>query len=169
MDRDDALDYPMLYEMALAENERLRTIIRDAAEALERGSTSAPVLELLRSSVQQQCDCKSEEDCDAPSAYRPGCVRYVQPVAPVQSAAASPLCMGLEMGEFKPCVMYSDELRITEVLLEDTATVWCPWGPYHGHAVDCGYAMDDGRLVGIKIWDDVRCRAADPKLQDETK
>jgi hypothetical protein len=49
-------------------------------------------------------------------------------------------------------------MQITEMILEDVPVVWRPWGPYKGHAVDCGYAMDDGRLVGIKIWDDVRRR-----------
>lgn len=65
---------------------------------------------------------------------------------------------GIELGEFKPCIIYNEELRLTEMILEDVTTVWKAWGPYKGHAVDCGYAMDDGRLVGIKIWDDVRTR-----------
>lgn len=59
--------------------------------------------------------------------------------------------------KFKPCVIYHDEIRMTELLLEDTAIVWRPWGLYKGHAVDCGYSFD-GRLVGIQIWDDVRTR-----------
>lgn len=59
---------------------------------------------------------------------------------------------------FKPGVFYNEELRLTEILLEDTHTVWNPWGPYKGHAVDIGYAGEDGRLVGVKIWDDVRER-----------
>lgn len=59
--------------------------------------------------------------------------------------------------KFKPCVFYNDDMKMTEIILEDTSIVWCPWGPYKGHAVDCGYSHD-GRLVGIKIWDDVRER-----------
>lgn len=62
--------------------------------------------------------------------------------------------------EFKPCIIYNDELRLTEMIMEDVLTVWQPYGTWicKGHFVDCGYAMDDGRLVGIKIWDDVRRR-----------
>lgn len=63
---------------------------------------------------------------------------------------------GIELSEFKPCVLYNDNLKVTEIILEDVACVWEPWGPYQAYAVDCGYAMDDGRLIGIKIWDDVR-------------
>lgn len=62
--------------------------------------------------------------------------------------------LGWRQRRFKPCVVYNPSLRITEMLLEDTTTVWHPWGPYQGHAVDVGYARD-GHLVGIKIWDDV--------------
>jgi hypothetical protein len=57
--------------------------------------------------------------------------------------------------KFKPGVFFNEELRLTEIVLEDTLIVWKPWGAYPGHAVDCGYDVD-GRLVGIKIWDDVR-------------
>lgn len=56
---------------------------------------------------------------------------------------------------FRPAVFYNEHLRLTEIILKDTMTVWYPWGPYQGHAVDCGYGPD-GKLVGIKIWDDVR-------------
>lgn len=66
---------------------------------------------------------------------------------------------GFELAEFKPCVFYVDGLKVTEMLLEDTCIVWVPWGPYTGHAVDCGYSTD-GRLVGMRIWDDVRTRPA---------
>lgn len=62
-----------------------------------------------------------------------------------------------DLAEFKPQVIYNPELRLTEMILEDASIVWCPWGPFKGHAVDCGYSPD-GRLVGIKIWDDVRTR-----------
>ena len=61
------------------------------------------------------------------------------------------------VARFKPCGVYNEHLRLTEIILEDTSIVWCPWGPYKGHAVDCGYSFD-GRLVGIQIWDDVRER-----------
>jgi len=59
---------------------------------------------------------------------------------------------------FQPRSIYNSELRLTAIILEDVPTVWCPWGPYQGHAVDVGYAMDDDRLVGIKVWDDIRTR-----------
>jgi hypothetical protein len=65
---------------------------------------------------------------------------------------------GVEIGEFKPCVLYYEDMRITEMLLREASIVWCPWGPYKGHAVYCGYDMATGELVGIKIWDDVRKR-----------
>lgn len=58
--------------------------------------------------------------------------------------------------KFKPGVFYNEHLKLTEIVLEDVSTVWIPWGPYKGHAVDCGFEMHDGRLVAIKIWDDVR-------------
>lgn len=59
--------------------------------------------------------------------------------------------------KFKPGVFYNEPMQLTEIVLEDTSIVWVPWGPYEGHAVDCGYAPD-GRLVGVQIWDDVRTR-----------
>jgi hypothetical protein len=65
---------------------------------------------------------------------------------------------GFALAEFKPCVFYVDGLKVTEILLEDTCTVWVPWGRAEwGHAVDCGYSTD-GRLIGMRIWDDVRTR-----------
>lgn len=57
--------------------------------------------------------------------------------------------------KFEPCVIYSGELNITEIVLEDTLIVWHPLAPEFGHFVDLGYSTD-GRLVGIKIWADVR-------------
>lgn len=66
--------------------------------------------------------------------------------------------LGWRRRRFKPCVIYNEHLRLTEMILEDTMTVWVPWGPYKGHAVDCGYD-GNGKLVGIKIWDDVRERS----------
>lgn len=61
----------------------------------------------------------------------------------------------LRRPKFKPGVFYNEDLRLTEIILKDCFTVWCPWGPYKGHAVDLGYDHN-GDLVGIKIWDDVR-------------
>ncbi len=62
--------------------------------------------------------------------------------------------LGRSWPPFKPCVIAYDELGLTEMILEDTMIVWRPWGPYRGHAVDLGYNIE-GRLVGIKIWDNV--------------
>lgn len=64
----------------------------------------------------------------------------------------------IELPEFEPCVLYVDGIKATQMLLEDVVTVWVPWGPYKGYAVDIGYAVDDSRIVGITIWDDVRKR-----------
>lgn len=63
---------------------------------------------------------------------------------------------GLQLGEFKPCVMQYDEIGRTEIILEDTLIVWRPWGP-PGHCVDLGYA-EDGRLVAMAVWDRVATR-----------
>ena len=58
---------------------------------------------------------------------------------------------------FEPDVYYNEPGNLTEVILKDCLTVWQPWGPYKGHAVDLGYDEND-RLVGIRIWDNVRTR-----------
>lgn len=63
------------------------------------------------------------------------------------------------LGDFKPGVFYNEELRLTQMMLKDTFIVWCPWGPYKGHAVDIGFD-ENGEIVGITIWDDVRTRDA---------
>lgn len=62
--------------------------------------------------------------------------------------------------KFKPCVVYNDHMNLTEMVLEDVPTVWTLWRctSHMGHTVDLGYAMDDGRLVAVRIWDDVRRR-----------
>lgn len=60
---------------------------------------------------------------------------------------------------FRPRVVQYDEVGATEMMLEDTLIIWQPWGPYKGHAVDLGYT-EDGKLVGIKIWDRVAERTA---------
>jgi hypothetical protein len=56
-------------------------------------------------------------------------------------------------------VMYDSNMRVTSIAIRDTLIVWCPWGPYEGHAVDLGYDRN-GELVGVQIWDDVRRRKA---------
>ena len=70
------------------------------------------------------------------------------------------LLAGQVLGEFKPCVVYIERMKVTHILLEDVPTVWCPWRGTAGmgHAVDLGYHAETGNLVGIKIWDDVRKR-----------
>lgn len=64
-----------------------------------------------------------------------------------------------ETASFKPGVFYNDDLKLTEILLEDTWVAWHPWGSefIKGHAIDCGY-NESGDLVGMKVWDDVRKR-----------
>ncbi len=59
--------------------------------------------------------------------------------------------------EFKPCVIENEDLRITEMVLEDCLTIWQPWGPDIGF-VDLGYKTS-GELVGIKVWDTVALSA----------
>jgi hypothetical protein len=62
------------------------------------------------------------------------------------------------MEEFSAGVFYNGDLRLTEMVLEDTMIVWHQWQPPgmpEGHVVDLGY-NEAGDLVGIKIWDDVR-------------
>ena len=46
---------------------------------------------------------------------------------------------------------------VTELMLEDVPTVYCPLPVGPGHCVDLGYDFD-GRLVAIKIWADVTTR-----------
>lgn len=68
--------------------------------------------------------------------------------------------------KFRPRVFYCENLKLTEIILEDTNIVWCPWGPYDGHAVDLGYTFDN-KLVGVRIWDDVRNRPERSKATKE--
>lgn len=56
---------------------------------------------------------------------------------------------------FKPGVFYHREDRITEILLRDCFTVWCPLAGTTAHFVDLGYDAE-GDLVGIRVWGDVR-------------
>jgi len=76
------------------------------------------------------------------------------------------LLPGVALREFKPCVVYYEGIRATEMLIEDCSIVWCPWGP-PGHAVDLGYS-NDGRLVGIRIWDDVYERKLHPTADENS-
>lgn len=57
--------------------------------------------------------------------------------------------------KFKPGVFYHEEDKITEIILKDCFTVWCPLARNTGHFVDLGYDQE-GDLVGIRIWGDVR-------------
>ena len=61
----------------------------------------------------------------------------------------------LLIGEFVPCVIFHEEAQVTEILLEDTCTVWCSLTSDQG--VELGYASD-GRLIGVKFWADVTTR-----------
>lgn len=58
-----------------------------------------------------------------------------------------------EIEEFKPCVIETPEIGLTEMILEDCFVVWKPFGP-KGHFLDLGYDLD-GNLVGIKVWANV--------------
>lgn len=57
--------------------------------------------------------------------------------------------------KFKPGVFYHEEDKITEIILKDCFTVWCPLQGTAAHFVDLGYDQDEN-LVGIRIWGDVR-------------
>lgn len=56
---------------------------------------------------------------------------------------------------FRPGVFYHEEDKITEIILKDCFTVWCPLARNTGHFVDLGYDQE-GDLVGVRIWGDVR-------------
>lgn len=70
-----------------------------------------------------------------------------------------------ELPPFKPAVYYHEAMRFTEMILEDVACVSVPLELGSGHAVDLYYAMDNGRLIGIRIWDDVRLRPKSTPLR----
>lgn len=56
---------------------------------------------------------------------------------------------------FRPMVWEHDVLGFTEMVLEDTQTVWHPMQcSAHGHVVDLGYS-NDGRLIAIRVWQKV--------------
>ncbi len=57
---------------------------------------------------------------------------------------------------FKAAVFYTEGLKLTEMILEDTCIVWEPWGRVKSHSVMLGYDAETRSLVGIQIWDDVR-------------
>lgn len=59
--------------------------------------------------------------------------------------------------KFEPGVFYHQGDKITEIILKDCFTVWCPLQGTATHFVDLGYDQDDN-LVGIRIWGDVRER-----------
>lgn len=65
---------------------------------------------------------------------------------------------GAELGEFKPCVAYFDDLRMTQILLADASVLSVPLKipGVEGHCVDLLYDMYTDELVGVQIWDDVR-------------
>lgn len=56
---------------------------------------------------------------------------------------------------FKPGVFYHEQDKITEIVLKDCFTVWCPLAGTTAHFVDLGYDSE-GELVGIRVWGDVR-------------
>src|SRR6516162_10919050 len=72
---------------------------------------------------------------------------------------------GLVLEEFKSCVIYNEQLKLTQMLLENCTTVWHPWRGTAGmgHAVDLGYHAETGKLVAIQIWDDVRVPRSGPR------
>ena len=56
---------------------------------------------------------------------------------------------GLEMAEFKPCVIELEGL--TMILLEDCAAVSEPVVPHVYHTVDWLKSFD-GRIIGVQVW-----------------
>jgi hypothetical protein len=62
-----------------------------------------------------------------------------------------------KLGVFKPCVVLWEAMSITEVLMADTGTCYCPLPVGPGHCVDLGYDFN-GNLVAVKIWADVTTR-----------
>lgn len=74
---------------------------------------------------------------------------------------------GIEIKEFKPLAFENEAMRFTEMLLEDTTTVWTMWKvtKHMGHTVELGY-NNQGKLIGIRIWDLV---LTDPKFKWDTE
>ena len=56
---------------------------------------------------------------------------------------------------FQPCVVVFDEPKRTEMILRDCSMVWVlqKWDD-----VECGYDMETGELVAIRIYGDVSKR-----------
>lgn len=73
-----------------------------------------------------------------------------QAAEPGQQPVALP--EGVEVGEFKPCVIIDNEAGVTEFVFEDAAYVAEPVIPGVHHWIDKHVAMSDGRLVGGKVW-----------------
>lgn len=65
---------------------------------------------------------------------------------------------GAELAEFKPCVVYNEEMQLTQILLRDASMVSVPLRipGVKGHCIDMLYDMTTGELVGMQVWDDVR-------------
>ena len=59
---------------------------------------------------------------------------------------------GIEIGEFKPCIIVNEEIGITEFVTEDVAYVAEPVFPGVYHWIDKHLAVDDGRIVGMAVW-----------------
>jgi len=76
---------------------------------------------------------------------------YIAPPAPVNAELA---------GEFKPCVIEFGP--ITEIVLEDVSSVSRPVFPEHPHMVNWLCAMDDDRVVGVRIWQTLPARSNSP-------
>ena len=56
-----------------------------------------------------------------------------------------------ELKEFKPCVIKFENLGLTQILLEDCATVSKPVFEGVHHTVDWLESFD-GRVVGLQVW-----------------
>lgn len=65
---------------------------------------------------------------------------------------------GAELAEFKPCVVYFDDMRLTQILLADAPAVSIPLKipGVNGNCVDLLYDVRTDELVGVQIWADVR-------------
>ena len=59
---------------------------------------------------------------------------------------------GKPLPPFQPCVVENNDLRLTEVLLEDVGYVAVPAFKGIHHTVDWLIAMDDRRIVGVQVW-----------------
>ena len=73
---------------------------------------------------------------------------------PVQPVACKRLTLpdGVEIGEFRPCIIVNDDMRITEAVFEDVQYKSVPVFDGIYHYMDKYLAVDDGRLVGFAVW-----------------